>query len=83
MKHPLRFIAAGILLLAATGYAALCASVDTGRILNKTMVNDIEVSGMTLEDASAALKSDADFRRKNANFTISFDDRHYTVSAGD
>lgn len=83
MKHPIRFIAAGILLLAAAGYAALCASVDTGRILNKTAVNDIDVSGMTLEEASAALKKDADFRHENARFTISFYGKPYTVSAGD
>lgn len=83
MKHPIRFITAGILLLATGAYAALCASVDTGRILNETTVNDIDVSSMTLEQASAALESDAALRHENAGFTISFDDKHFTVSAGD
>lgn len=83
MKHPIRLIAACILFLAVGAYAALCASVDTGHILNKTTVNDIDVSGMTLDQASAVLKDDAALRHEDAEFAISFEDTHFTVSAGD
>lgn len=83
MKHPIRFILTGLLLLSAAGYTALCSHVAADRILPKTNVNDVDISGMTFEEAADILKSDNDSRRGDAEFTVSFDEQHYTVSAKD
>lgn len=83
MKYPIRLIIAGIFLLSAGGYTALCASFDTGHILPGTYVNDIEISGMTSRQAADILKDEAAARSKDASFTVAFDEQEYKVSAED
>lgn len=83
MKHLNRIIIAGFLILSAGGYVALCAHVNTEHILPETYVNDVDISNMTFDEAADILKNDNISRRENAEFTISFDEQHYTVSAKD
>lgn len=81
MKHLARFAIIGILI--AGGYTALCATTDNNHIFPNTTVNDIDISGMTLEEAAAVLKTDAEARRKASEFTISFEDNNYKVNVQD
>ena len=68
MKHFVRLAIIGLLIIGA--YTALCATADPNHIFLNTTVNDIDISGMTLEEATAALKADADARRQSSEFTI-------------
>lgn len=72
-----------ILLIAAGGYTAFCAVSGTDRILPGTTVNDIDLSGMTLDEATAALKADAEARCSASEFTVSFEDKQYQINVGD
>ncbi len=78
MKHFVRLAIIGFLIIGA--YTALCATADPNHIFPNTMVNDIDISGMTLEEATVALKADADARRQASEFTISFENDNYTVN---
>lgn len=69
-----------ILLLFAGGYTALCATADTSHMLANTTVNDIDISGMTLEESYAILKTDADARREASVFTVSFENKNYNIA---
>lgn len=81
MKRFLLFLM--IILLAAGGYTAFCAAADTGRILPDTMVNDIDISGMTQEEAAEVLKADAKARRDASEFTVLFEDKQYQIDVRD
>lgn len=70
-------------LLSAGGYTALCATADTHHMLPDTTVNDIDISGMTLEEATAILKEDADIRRTSSEFTVSFENNNYKIDVSD
>ena len=72
-----------IILFAAGGYTAFCAAADTGRILPGTMVNDINISGMTQEEAAGVLKDDAAARRDSSEFTVSFEDQQFQIDVRD
>ena len=81
MKHFTRSAIIGFLLF--IGYTALCATADNKHILPNTTVNDIDVSGMTIEEAAVTLKADAEARRNASEFTISFENNNYTVNVRD
>ncbi len=81
MKHFTRSAIIGFLLFIV--YTALCATADNEHILPNTTVNDIDVSGMTLEEAAVTLKADAEARRNASEFTISFENNNYTVNVRD
>ncbi|MEZ3486911.1 MAG: VanW family protein [Lachnospiraceae bacterium] len=71
-----------ILFLLAGSYALLCCAVDTNRILPNTTVNNTDISGMTLKEASDILKTDAEERQKSSVFTVSCAGEDYTLSVG-
>lgn len=71
-----------ILLLCAGGYTILCATTDTSRILPNTAINDVDVGGMSLEEALAVLKNDADVRSEASEFIVSFENESYTIAVG-
>ncbi len=77
MKHFAAILITG--LLAAGGYTALCATADMKHILPNTAVNDIDIGGMTLEEAIAVLKEDAQIRKKASGFTVSYKDNEYKI----
>lgn len=70
-------------LLFAGGYIAFCATTDTEHILPDTTINDVDISGMTLEEATDTLKADAKVRREFSEFTVSFENGNYTIDIGD
>lgn len=72
-----------ILLLSAAGYTVFCAAADSKRILPDTMVNDIDVSGMTQKEAAEVLKSDSEARRSVSAFTVAFEGKHYQIDVSD
>ena len=60
MKRFAIFLTIG--LLSAGGYTALCATTDASHMLPNTVINDVDISGMTLAKATKTLKADADIR---------------------
>jgi len=64
----------------AGGYALLCASVDTDRLLPGTTINGINISGLSSQEAAATLKDSTEKKCNVTGFTISFDDKQYTVT---
>lgn len=81
MKRFAIFLTIG--LLSAGGYTALCATTDASHMLPNTVINDVDISGMTLAKATKTLKADADIRRQSSKFTVSFKDNNYTIDVSD
>lgn len=82
-KHLWPAIAALVLvLLLAGGYSAACALVDTDTILPKTMVNGVDLSGMSQEEAANALSEDFHARYDNAQLSVTANGETYTVEVG-
>lgn len=81
MKHFAIILITG--LLSAGGYTALCATTDANHMLPNTTINDVDISGMTLPEAAAALKADADIRRRSSEFTVSFENNDYKINVSD
>lgn len=71
------------LLLLACGYAALCIFVDTDAMLPGTAVNGVNISGMTAEEAAAALEEHTERLCTSEGFTVSFGEESYTVTLPD
>lgn len=65
------------------GYAVLCTQVNEEAILPKTTVNGVDLSGMTKEEAAAALSEDFQTRRANAAVKVAVDGQDYTIQVGD
>ena len=82
-RRMLLLIPAVALVVLAGGYILLCALANTERMLPRTTVNKVDLSGMTREEAMAALKADVKESRSAANFTVAFEGKSYTVAAGD
>ncbi len=83
MKRTIRIVLIGILLFLAGGYVSLCAMADEGRVFPNTFVNDVDVSGMTLDEAEEALQQDAAACQTASVFTVSLEEKEYTVDVRD
>lgn len=81
-KHIGRFFIAAVFFILAA-YTALCAAVDTDRILPRTEAGDVDIGGMTLAEAADTLKEHEEEFRKAAVFTVSAEEMIYKVEAGD
>lgn len=82
MKHFFTYIIIGFILLFSGGYIALCFLAGTDRMLPKTTVNDVDISGMTLDEAVSALEKENGGRHTDS-LTISLDGNNYTIATGD
>lgn len=67
----------------AVGYGMLCSQVREGVVLPKTVVNDVELSGMTAEEAEQALTQAFHAKYDTAERKVAIDGEEYTVSLGD
>ncbi|MCD8334876.1 MAG: VanW family protein [Clostridiales bacterium] len=76
-------LAVVVLALLLGGYTALCAAVNTEQILPKTTANGVALSGMTGEEASAALEADFETRYSDSQITVTANGEDYTVAVGD
>lgn len=76
-------LAAVVLVLLLGGYTALCAAVNTAQILPNTTVNGVTLSGMTREEAAAALEADFEARYSDSQITVTANGEDYTVAVGD
>lgn len=63
-------------------YIILCFLTDTEHMLPRTIVNGIDLSGMTLQEASDTLNNDAEKRCKEAVITVLSEDETYIVDVG-
>lgn len=84
-KKPgvLQIIAAVVVLaLVLVGYVILCNWVNTEQIMSKTTVNGVDLSGMTQDQAEAALEEDFQKRYSQAKLTVSANGDEYTVELG-
>lgn len=68
-----------LLVLTAGAYALLCNQVDTGRMLDHTYIDGVDVSGMTADEAEAALQGHFDETYRNAAVTVMMDGTGYEV----
>ncbi len=71
--------AAGTLVFLAGGYILLCALMRTDRMLPRTYVQGISLSGMTLDAATDALKDGLKKSRDDACLTVAFEGKSYQV----
>ncbi len=71
-----------VLIIALLGgvYLFLCVRVPEGRLLDHTYMNDVDVSGMTAEEANAALQADFTGRFQNSTVSVGLDGEDYVVS---
>ncbi len=83
MKRIARFVMTGILVLTAGAYILLCQKVDTAHILSETTVNDVDVSGMTPEEALSAVEQDAAARCGAAVLTVHVNGNQYNLDVRD
>lgn len=66
-------VAVGIVALAGLGFGALCyASGDTGKIFPNTYVGDVNVGGMTRQEAARTLEADSRAAYEGKTVTLEF-----------
>lgn len=61
-------------------YLLLCSQVKTDRLLERTYIDGVDVSGMTLEEADGALQSNFDKNYSDASVTLQMAGESYEVS---
>lgn len=77
--HILLGVVISLLLIA---YLTLCFLTDIGHMMPRTMINGVDLSGMTQNEAVNALNADTKRRCDEAILTILAEDETYTVDIG-
>lgn len=72
-----------VLALLFGGYSGLCAWVDTTLVPPKTIVNDVDISGVTEEAAAAMLEHDYEARYGNMELAVAAGGQDFVVAVSD
>lgn len=77
-----RILPGTVIALLLIGYLVLCFLADTAHMMPKTVVNGVDLSGMTREEAVNALNDDTEKRCDEAVLTVLTEDAAHTLNLG-